>query len=86
MNSLRKSDSHHEADPSIQRRRRNSTRWFLASLPILGLIPFFAIEPLPLLVRATSAILCGLAVLLCGAYLLGHAIDRLSLAHAEEST
>jgi POT family proton-dependent oligopeptide transporter len=60
------------ASPSPAPRR---ARLILASLAILGPVPLLVLTRLPLPVRAVSAIGCGLAVLLCGAWLLAQAID-----------
>lgn len=48
----------------------------LACLALIRPLPLIGIEQIPLPFRAVSAILCGLAVLLCGSYLIGQVIDR----------
>lgn len=62
--------SHHNAGTSI-------VRPVLASLAILLPSVLAATRSLPLPVRGVSAILGGLAVLLCGSYLLGLALTHL---------
>lgn len=62
------SPSHHNASTSM-------VRPALASLAILLPSGLAAITSLPLPVRGVSAILGGLAVLLCGSYLLGKAFS-----------
>ena len=50
------------------------TRMLLVALPILLSGSLMANTALPLPVRGVSAIVCGLAVLLCGPYLMSHAL------------
>lgn len=54
-------------------------RWglALASLPILLPLPLIVMQRLPLLLRAWSAIFCGLAVLLGGSYLVARLMVHL---------
>lgn len=54
----------------------------LASLAILLPAALVAVTRLPMPVRGVSAIACGLAVLLCGCYLLGQAFEHLALRAA----
>lgn len=60
-------------------------RLLLASLAIVGPLPLVLLERLPLPVRGVSAVACGLAVLLCGSYLVAQAIDRLGLPRSPRS-
>jgi hypothetical protein len=55
----------------------------LASLPILLPLPLIVMQRLPLPVRAWAAILCGLAVLLGGSYLVARLLDRLGRPSAQ---
>lgn len=50
----------------------------LASLAILLPAALVLVQSLPLPVRGVSAISCGLALLLCGSYLLGQALEHLA--------
>ena len=52
-------------------------RRLLAALAIAAPVPLIACSRLPLPVRAFSAIGCGLAVLLCGSFLIAQAMDGL---------
>ena len=52
------------------------TRLLLVALPILQSGSLMANTALPLSVRGASAIVCGLAVLLCGPYLFAHSLMR----------